>query len=235
VRTEGAWEEWLAFSSKGWRPPRIRLRTRRDGFSVFPGRSTPHRRGRRRASVARVHELLQRQPMLSVKRARALLQDPPTFVTVNSAFSNRDPLVESNVWKEPANGHGENPRKGFSALAGNRPRSNRRRSQTVSGLSWRFRRRFSASFLPASRRYRSGWASADLVALMTDRVGADLPPRHDKHQTAQNTEVPAQAKIVGRGQRPRLHFASIPAPSQPLAQFADELVRLPPPARRFRA
>ena len=48
-----------------------------------------------------MHELLQRQPMLSVKRARSLLKDPPTFVTVNSAFSR---LVDLGIVEEKTGG-----------------------------------------------------------------------------------------------------------------------------------
>ena len=48
-----------------------------------------------------MHELLQRQPMLSVKRARSLLKDPPTFVTVSSAFGR---LVDLRIVEEKTGG-----------------------------------------------------------------------------------------------------------------------------------
>jgi Fic family protein len=95
VRTEGAWEEWLAFFFQGVATTADQAAdTARRILRLFQEDQRRIAEAGAAPSVARVHELLQRQPMLSVKRARALLQDPPTFVTVNSAFSNRDPLVE---------------------------------------------------------------------------------------------------------------------------------------------
>ena len=98
VRTEGAWEEWLAFFFQGVATTadqaadtarRILRHFQEDQRRIAEAGAAP--------SVAHVYELLQRQPMLSVKRARSLLKDPPTFVTVNSAFGR---LVDLGIVEE---------------------------------------------------------------------------------------------------------------------------------------
>jgi Fic family protein len=48
-----------------------------------------------------VHELLQRQPMLSVKRTISLMSEAPTFATVNSAFGR---LAELGIVEEKTGG-----------------------------------------------------------------------------------------------------------------------------------
>jgi Fic family protein len=102
VRTEGVWEEWLAFFFEGVATTadqaadsarRILCLFQENQRRIVETGATP--------SVARVHELLQRQPMLSVKRARSLLEDPPTFVTVNSAFGR---LADLGIVEEKTGG-----------------------------------------------------------------------------------------------------------------------------------
>jgi Fic family protein len=89
VRTEGAWEEWLEFFFAGvidvaeeaaaMTMQVLRLFQEHQRKIAGLGSAAP--------TVARVHTLLQRHPMLSVNRARELLGNAPAFSTVNSAFS----------------------------------------------------------------------------------------------------------------------------------------------------
>ena len=89
VRTEGAWEKWLEFFFAGvidvaeeaaaMTMQVLRLFQEHQRKIAGLGSAAP--------TVARVHTLLQRHPMLSVNRARELLGNAPAFSTVNSAFS----------------------------------------------------------------------------------------------------------------------------------------------------
>ncbi len=88
VRTEGAWEEWLEFFFGGvidvaeqaaaMTTRVLRLFQEHQREIAGLGSAAP--------TVASVHTLLRRHPMLSVNRARELLGNSPAFSTVNSAF-----------------------------------------------------------------------------------------------------------------------------------------------------
>lgn len=103
LRDEGIWEEWLAFFFEG-------VATTADEAASTTGRVLKLFQENQRkvatlgtagVSTARVHEMLQRQPMLSVKRAIALMSDAPTFATVNSAFSR---LIDLGIVEERTGG-----------------------------------------------------------------------------------------------------------------------------------
>ena len=103
VRTDGAWEEWLAFFFQG-------VATTADQAAGSSSRVLRlfqdnqrkiSRLGGSAGSVTRVHELLQRNPMLSVNRAISLMKEAPTFATVSSAFSR---LAELGIVEERTGG-----------------------------------------------------------------------------------------------------------------------------------
>lgn len=103
VRTEGAWEEWLAFFFEGVATTADQaaqtvarvLKLFAENQLKIANHAGPA------ATTARLHELLQRYPMLSVKRALALMDAPPTFATVNAAFKR---LVELGIAEEKTGG-----------------------------------------------------------------------------------------------------------------------------------
>jgi Fic family protein len=87
VRTEGAWEEWLEFFFDGVATTADQSAdTARRILRLFQKNAQKLSAAGASASVLRVHGLLQRQPMLTVNRALSLMDDAPTFATVNSAF-----------------------------------------------------------------------------------------------------------------------------------------------------
>lgn len=87
VRTEGAWEEWLEFFFDGVATTADQSAdTARRILRLFQKNEQKLSAAGASASVLRVHALLQRQPMLTVNRALALMDDAPTFATVNTAF-----------------------------------------------------------------------------------------------------------------------------------------------------
>lgn len=87
VRTEGAWEEWLEFFFDGVATTADQSAdTARRILRLFQKNEQKLSAAGASASVLRVHALLQRQPMLTVNRALALMDDAPTFATVNNAF-----------------------------------------------------------------------------------------------------------------------------------------------------
>jgi Fic family protein len=99
VRTDGVWEEWLAFFFEGViataeqaasTATRV-LRLFQDHQRRIAGL------GAAAPTVARVHDLLQRNPMLSVNRARKLLGNEPAFSTLSAAFGR---LVDLGVVEE---------------------------------------------------------------------------------------------------------------------------------------
>ena len=103
VRTDGAWEEWLAFFFEGvaatadqaaGSSSRV-LRLFQDNQRKIS------KLGGSAGSVTRVHELLQRNPMLSVNRAISLMKEAPTFATVSTAFSR---LAELAIVEEKTGG-----------------------------------------------------------------------------------------------------------------------------------
>ncbi len=103
MRDEGAWEEWLAFFFEGVATTADQAATTaRRVIRLF---QENQRRiaalGAAGVSTSRIHELLQRQPMLSVKRAIASMPDAPTFATVNSAFSR---LIDLGIVEEKTGG-----------------------------------------------------------------------------------------------------------------------------------
>jgi len=103
LREEGIWEEWLEFFFEGV------VSTAEEAAATAARVLKLFQADRRRitelgvagASTARVHELLQRQPMLSVKRALGLMADAPTFATVNSAFNR---LTDLGIVEEVTGG-----------------------------------------------------------------------------------------------------------------------------------
>jgi len=103
MRDDGVWEEWLEFFFAG-------VASTADQAAAAAGRvlrlfQDNQRRiaslGAAGVSTARVHELLQRQPMLSVKRTISLMSEAPTFATVNSAFGR---LVDLGIVEEKTGG-----------------------------------------------------------------------------------------------------------------------------------
>ncbi len=104
VRTEGAWEEWLAFFFEGIVSTAEQatdavnrvLRLFQENQRLIAAASGTT------ASATLVHDLLQRHPMLSVKRALELLPDKPekpkpAFTTINTAFGR---LLELGIVEE---------------------------------------------------------------------------------------------------------------------------------------
>jgi Fic family protein len=103
VRTEGIWEEWLAFFFEGVATTADQATsTVRRVLRLFQeNQRAIAALGASAGSVTRVHELLQRQPMLSVKRAAALLEGVSTFATINTAFAR---LAELGIVEEKTGG-----------------------------------------------------------------------------------------------------------------------------------
>ena len=103
VRTEGAWEEWLAFFFEGVAATadqaaqtvaRVLKLFQENQLKIATLGSTA-------ASTTRIHELLQRYPMLSVNRALVLMPEPPAFATANAAFKR---LVDLGIAEEKTGG-----------------------------------------------------------------------------------------------------------------------------------
>lgn len=87
VRTEGAWEDWLEFFFEGVATTADQSAdTARRILHLFKVNERKLIAAGVGSSVLRLHALLQRQPMLTVKRAGALMDEPPSFATLNSAF-----------------------------------------------------------------------------------------------------------------------------------------------------
>jgi Fic family protein len=103
VRTDGVWEEWLAFFFEGVATTADQATsTVRRVLRLFQENQRKIATlGPAAVSATHVHELLQRQPMFSVKRAAALLENKATFTTVNTAFSR---LVELGIVEEKTGG-----------------------------------------------------------------------------------------------------------------------------------
>jgi len=99
VRTEGAWEEWLAFFFNGI------ISTAEQSTAAVNRVLRLFQENRQRITASGgstallVHELLQQHPMLSVNRALKLLPDEsrPKFATVNTAFKR---LIEMGIVEE---------------------------------------------------------------------------------------------------------------------------------------
>jgi Fic family protein len=88
VRLEGAWEDWLDFFFEGVAVTADQAaETARRMLRLFQESERTLGEARVTAAVMRLHALLQRQPVLSVKRAMALLPEPPAFATLNAAFA----------------------------------------------------------------------------------------------------------------------------------------------------
>lgn len=103
VRTEGAWEEWLAFFFEG-----VAATADQAAQTVARVLKLFHENqlkiaalGSTAASTTRIHELLQRYPMLSVNRALSLMPEPPAFATANAAFKR---LVDLGIAEEITGG-----------------------------------------------------------------------------------------------------------------------------------
>jgi len=103
VRTEGAWEEWLAFFFEGVAATadqaaqtvaRVLKLFQENQLKIATLGSTA-------ASTTRIHEVLHRYPMLSVNRALSLLPEPPAFATANAAFKR---LVDLGIAEEKTGG-----------------------------------------------------------------------------------------------------------------------------------
>jgi Fic family protein len=103
VRTEGIWEEWLAFFFRG-------VATTADQAAASSSRVLRLFQDNQRkisqlggaaGSATRVHEVLQRNPMLSVGRAISLMGEGPTWATINTAFSR---LTELGIVEEKTGG-----------------------------------------------------------------------------------------------------------------------------------
>lgn len=98
VRTEGVWEEWLEFFFEGVAVTADQSAdTARRILRLFQKNEQKLSAAGVSASVWRVHALLQRQPMLTVNRALSLMDDAPTFATVNNAFRR---LVSLGILEE---------------------------------------------------------------------------------------------------------------------------------------
>ncbi len=97
------WEEWLAFFFEGIASTADQATsTVRRVLKLFQGNQRKiSALGAAAVSTNLVHELLQRQPMLSVKRAAALLDGAATVTTVNSAFAR---LAELGIVEEKTGG-----------------------------------------------------------------------------------------------------------------------------------
>lgn len=93
VRTEGAWEEWLEFFFEGVAITADQSAdTARRILNLFRSDERKLSAAGASASVLLLHSLLQRHPMLSVKRALSLMDEPPSFATLSSAFSRLEAL-----------------------------------------------------------------------------------------------------------------------------------------------
>ncbi len=103
VRTEGVWEEWLAFFFEGAATTADQaastvarvIRLFQENQRKIAGL------GATAASATRIHELLQRYPMLSVKRALSLMPEPLAFATANAAYRR---LVDLGIVEEKTGG-----------------------------------------------------------------------------------------------------------------------------------
>ena len=103
VRTEGAWEEWLAFFFEGVAATAdLAAASSSRVLSLFQSNQRKiSKLGGAVGSVTRVHEALQRSPMLSVNRAISLMEEAPTFATVSTAFLR---LAELGIVEERTGG-----------------------------------------------------------------------------------------------------------------------------------
>ena len=103
VRTEGAWEEWLAFFFEGVAATADQAaQTVARVLKLFQENQLKiSTLGSTAASTTRIHELLQRYPMLSVNRALVLMPEPPAFATANAAFKR---LVDLGIAEEKTGG-----------------------------------------------------------------------------------------------------------------------------------
>ena len=99
VRIDGVWEDWLVFFFEGV----IATAEQTSGATTRVLRlfQDDQRRianlGAAAPTVARVHDLLQRNPMLSVNRARDLLRNETAFSTLSAAFGR---LVDLGLVEE---------------------------------------------------------------------------------------------------------------------------------------
>lgn len=93
VRTEGAWDEWLEFFFAGVATTADQAAdTARRILRLFQENEKRLVTAGVTASVLRVHTLLQRHPMLTVNRALSLMEEAPSFATVNTAFGKLERL-----------------------------------------------------------------------------------------------------------------------------------------------
>ena len=93
VRTEGAWEEWLEFFFEGVAVTADQSAdTARRILRLFQENERMLSTAGASASVLRLHALLQRHPMLTVKRALSLMEEAPSFATLNAAFGRLEAL-----------------------------------------------------------------------------------------------------------------------------------------------
>ncbi len=93
VRREGAWEEWLEFFFAGVATTADQAAdTARRILRLFQESEKKLVTAGVTASVLRVHTLLQRHPMLTVNRALSLMEEAPSFATVNTAFGKLERL-----------------------------------------------------------------------------------------------------------------------------------------------
>jgi Fic family protein len=103
VRTDGAWEEWLLFFFQGVIATADQAASSSSRVLRLFGDSQRKisKLGGSAGSVTRVHEVLQRNPMLSVNRAISLMEEAPTFATVSTAFSR---LADLGIVEERTGG-----------------------------------------------------------------------------------------------------------------------------------
>ena len=103
VRTEGVWEEWLAFFFRGVASTaeQAAASSSRVLHLFQENQRKISKLGGAAGSVTRIHELLQRTPMLSVNRTIGLMDDAPTFATVSVAFAR---LAELGIAEEITGG-----------------------------------------------------------------------------------------------------------------------------------
>jgi cell filamentation protein, protein adenylyltransferase len=103
VRTDGVWEEWLAFFFQGVASTanQAAASSNRVLHLFQDNQRKISKLGGSAGSVTRIHELLQRNPMLSVNRAIGLMEEAPTFATVSMAFSR---LAELGIAEEKTGG-----------------------------------------------------------------------------------------------------------------------------------
>lgn len=87
VRTDGAWEQWLAFFFEGVAATADQAAdTARRILHLFQENQRCLTEAGAASSVVRVHALLQSRPMLSVNGALLALEGSASFATVNNAF-----------------------------------------------------------------------------------------------------------------------------------------------------